>query len=236
MAPLRPAFRAFLLATALLVVAAGVGVAFGEWDAPRVLFVHLPAAIVTFLACGLVFVASIGELVQHKNRWDELAEAGGVAAVAACSVLLVTGMIWGKQAWGEWWTWSPRLTFSLILWALYLGFVLLRPTLPATRRAQVSCVYGILAFLDVPLVYMSTKLLPDVHPASMALSAAAGRMLLLCVAAGVMGAGAAVGILVANGRAIAAWHRRAGPAQPRMADSKGIPPIRGPQSAIHNVH
>src|SRR6185369_3039387 len=95
-------------------------------------------------------------------------------------------MIWGRQAWGEWWTWSPRLTFSLILWALYVGFVALRPLLPANRRARVSCVYGILAFLDVPLVYMSTKLLPDVHPASIDLSAAARRMLLLCVVTGVM--------------------------------------------------
>jgi heme exporter protein C len=230
MAPLRRAFRAYLLGTALLAATAGAGLALGGWDVPRVLFVHLPAAIVTFLACGLVFVASMGELVQHKDWWDDLAEAGGIVAVAACTVLLVTGMIWGRQAWGEWWTWSPRLTFSLILWALYVGFLALRPLLPASRRARVSCVYGILAFLDVPLVYMSTKLLPDVHPASIDLSAAARRMLLLCVVTGVMIAAGAVGMLVAGRTMTSDWGLRS------AASRKGpVPPIRNPQSAIRHA-
>jgi heme exporter protein C len=98
-------------------------------------------------------------------------------------------MIWGKQAWGEWWTWSPRLTFSLILWLLYAGFLVLRPMVSTQRRAAISSVYGIVAFLDVPLVYLSVKILPDVHPSSIAMDPTMKRTLLLCIVAAFMLAG-----------------------------------------------
>jgi heme exporter protein C len=152
----------------------------------RILYIHLPAAAATFLACAVVFVASIRHLLRHRRRWDDVAEAAGLVALGACTVLLLTGMVWGKEAWGEWWTWSPRLTFSLILWILYAGFLILRALVPADRRAHISSVYGIIAFLDVPLVYLSARLLPDVHPASIPLDPSMKRTLLLCTVAALM--------------------------------------------------
>jgi heme exporter protein C len=73
-----------------------------------------------------------------------------------------------------WWTWSPRLTFTLILWLLYLVYVMVRPAIESPdRRALVSAVYGIVAFLDVPLVYLTAWLMPqDIHPTSIGLSGA----------------------------------------------------------------
>ena len=66
-----------------------------------------------------------------------------------------------------WWTWSPRLTFSLILFLLYCVYLILRSSVEGRqRRAMVAAVYGIIAFLDVPLVYLSTKFLTDIHPSS----------------------------------------------------------------------
>jgi heme exporter protein C len=158
----------------------------------KILFVHLPAATTTFLACAAVFVASVGQVALHRRAatwWDRLAEAAGIVAAAACTVLLATGMIWAKQAWGEWWAWSPRLTFSLVLWVLYPGFLVVRPLVREERRAHVSAVYGIVAFLDVPLVYMSVKILPDVHPASVAMDGSMKRTLLMCVVGAAMVAG-----------------------------------------------
>jgi heme exporter protein C len=139
----------------------------------KIFYFHLPAAICTFFACLVTFIASIGYLVQRRTWWDDLAAAAARVSVQLCSVVLITGMIWGRSAWGQWWTWSPRLTFVLVLWLLYVVYLTIRISVDsASRRAVISAVYGILAFLDVPLVYLSVKLMPDIHPSSITLDPA----------------------------------------------------------------
>ena len=138
----------------------------------KIFYLHLPVAISTFLACFVAFVASIAYLTQRRPVWDDLAAASARVSVQLCSVVLITGMIWGKSAWGQWWTWSPRLTFSLVLWLLYVVYLTIRMSIESPqRRAVVSAVYAILAFLDVPLVYLSVRLMPDIHPTSIELAA-----------------------------------------------------------------
>jgi heme exporter protein C len=134
----------------------------------KIFYVHLPMAINTLLSCGVVFVGSVGFLLRRQLWWDDLASAAARTAVILGFGVLATGMIWAHSAWGVWWTWSPRLTFTLILWLLYLVYVLIRPSIEsADRRALVSAVYGIVAFLDVPLVYLTAWLMPqDIHPTS----------------------------------------------------------------------
>ncbi|MBK7404391.1 MAG: cytochrome c biogenesis protein CcsA [Phycisphaerales bacterium] len=137
------------------------------------LYLHLPVATTTFLACFFVFAASVAYIWQREEKWDWLAHAAAEVAVLFSMVVLLTGMIWARKAWGMWWTWSPRLTFSLVLWLLYLAYLVVRPTIEsAERRAMVCAVYGIIAFLDVPLVYFSTKLMLDMHPSSVDLAPA----------------------------------------------------------------
>lgn len=137
----------------------------------KIFYLHLPTAINTFLACVTVCVASIGYLWQRESWWDDLAHAAAKVAVLLCSVVLLTGMIWGRAAWGTWWTWSPRLTFSLVLWLLYVVYLMIRPSIDSPqRRALVSAVYGLVAFLDVPLVYLSVRLMPDIHPTNVVLT------------------------------------------------------------------
>ena len=137
----------------------------------KIFYLHLPAAISTFLACLVCFIASVGYAVQRNMRWDRLANAAARVAVGLCSVVLITGMIWGKGAWGQWWTWSPRLTFSLVLWLLYVVYLMTRASFESPeRRAIVSAVYAMIAFLDVPLVYLSVRLMPDIHPVSVQLA------------------------------------------------------------------
>jgi heme exporter protein C len=136
----------------------------------KIFYLHLPLAINTFLAAAVCFAASIGYLVQRRAGWDDAAAAAATVAVLYCSGVLLTGMVWGRGAWGQWWTWSPRLTFSLILWLLYAVYLMLRTSIESRhRRAVVSAVYGVTAFLDVPLVWLSARLMPDIHPSSVEL-------------------------------------------------------------------
>lgn len=140
-------------------------------DIQKVFYIHLPMAINTFLAATVVFVASIGFLLGRRLWWDDLASAAAKIAVLLCAGVLATGMIWGHSAWGPWWTWSPRLTFSLMLFLLYVVYLVVRTSIESPqRRAVISAVYGIVAFLDVPLVWLSAKLMPDIHPASITLA------------------------------------------------------------------
>lgn len=142
-------------------------------DVQKIFYLHLPVATTTFLACFIVFAASGAYLWQREEKWDRLAHAAAEVSVLFSMVVLLTGMIWARKAWGLWWTWSPRLTFSLVLWLLYLAYLVVRPTIEsAERRAVVCAVYGIIAFLDVPLVYFSTKLMPDMHPSGVDLAPA----------------------------------------------------------------
>jgi len=131
----------------------------------KLIYLHLPVAANTFVAAMMVCVASVGTLWGRRRMWDELARAAANVTLLNGTILLITGVCWAKVAWGVWWTWSPRLTFSLILWSLYAVYLVLRSRIESEQRRTVVCaVYGIVAFLDVPLLYLSAKLLPDVHP------------------------------------------------------------------------
>jgi len=160
---------AFAIAIALLFTYTPVEKTMGPVQ--KIFYVHLPSAISTFLACLVTFIASIGYLSQRRTIWDDLAGAAASVAVLLCSVVLITGMIWGHAAWGHWWTWSPRLTFSLVLWLLYVVYLVVRASVESRqRRALISAVYGVIAFLDVPLVYLSVRMMPDIHPISVQLA------------------------------------------------------------------
>ena len=139
----------------------------------KIFYVHLPSAINAFLACAISFVAAIGYLGQRRMAWDSLSAAAAKVAAGMCTVVLLTGVIWGHAAWGKWWVWTPRLTFSLLLWLLYVVYLIIRPSIESPqRRATICAVYAIAAFLDVPLVYLSVRLMPDIHPKSIELAPA----------------------------------------------------------------
>lgn len=147
----------------------------------KIFYLHLPAAICTFLACLSCFIASIGYLSQRKTWWDDLAWASAQVAVLLCSIVLLTGIVWGRVAWGHWWTWSPRLTFSLVLWLLYVVYLMVRISVESRqRRAVIGAVYGIIAFLDVPLVWLSTRLMVDIHPRDITLAPEMKLTLAMC--------------------------------------------------------
>jgi len=167
-------------AVVVLLFAGAVTMAFG-WtptektmgDVQKIFYLHFPVAICTFLAALVNFIASIGYLWQRRQKFDDLALSAAKVTVLLCTIVLLTGMTWGKSAWGQWWTWSPRLTFSLLLWLLYAAYLMIRPSIESNaRRALVASVYGMVAFLDVPLVWLSVRLMPDIHPTAIELEPA----------------------------------------------------------------
>jgi len=137
-------------------------------DLQRIFYFHVSAAITGMTAFALNFAASLAYLVKKNRRWDNLALSAAEIGVMFLSMVLVTGPIWAKPVWMVWWTWSPRLTSSLVLCLLYAAYLLLRQYIEdPERRAAVSAAFGIVAFLDTPLVWFSIRWWRDLHPSPM---------------------------------------------------------------------
>ena len=131
----------------------------------RIFYFHAPSGLVALIAFTICFIANIGYLVGRKPYWDWLAVAAAEVGVAFNTVVLITGPIWAKPAWGIWWAWDARLTSTLVLWLLYISFLLLRDLIAdPDRRSVFSAIYGIFLFLDVPLVYFSIRIWRTQHP------------------------------------------------------------------------
>ncbi|MBX7150060.1 cytochrome c biogenesis protein CcsA [bacterium] len=132
----------------------------------RIFYYHVPSAWVSFLAFGFVFYFSIMYLAKREEKWDKLSTASAELGLAFCTIVLVTGPIWAKPVWGIWWTWDARLTLTLVLWLIYVGYMMLRMYVQEeAKRARLCAVVGIIGFLDVPLVYMSIRWWRTQHPA-----------------------------------------------------------------------
>ncbi|MEA3325532.1 MAG: cytochrome c biogenesis protein [Euryarchaeota archaeon] len=135
-------------------------------DSFRIFYFHVPLAWVSYLAFFLVFVSSIGYLRTSTMKWDVFAASSAEIGTVFCALNLLSGMIWASSAWdGVYWEWTPRLTFQLILFLLYVAYLMLRRAMGSESRARTSAVFGIIAFAAVPMSYLSIKLwTPLLHP------------------------------------------------------------------------
>jgi heme exporter protein C len=133
--------------------------------AQKIFYLHVPAAWSALLAFSLVGLASILYLWLQDPRLDRFAEASANVGVAFSAVMLTTGPIWAKPIWGTWWTWDARLTLTLFLFFLFVGYLALRAAIhdPA-ERARFSAVVGILGMLLVPFIHLSVYLFRTLHP------------------------------------------------------------------------
>jgi heme exporter protein C len=132
----------------------------------RVFYFHISLWTGMYTALGLAFVGNVAWLVTRQPKWDWLGVSAVEVGVVCCTGGLITGVLWGKPAWGIWWTWDARLTTCFILWLLYISYLILRGLIEEPpRRATLSAVFGIFAFLDAPLVYVSNRLWRTQHPA-----------------------------------------------------------------------
>src|SRR5437588_10742295 len=136
----------------------------GEGDAGRIIYFHVPMAWVAFLAFFVVFGASVAYLRTANPMWDRLGRASAEVGVVFTTLVLITGAIWGYPIWGTWWTWDPKLTTTLILWFMYLAYLMVRSYAEPPRGPRFAAIVGIVAFVDVPIVYMSSYWWRTLHP------------------------------------------------------------------------
>jgi heme exporter protein C len=132
----------------------------------RIFYFHVPVWTAMTIALSITCFSNIAWLATRRATWDLLGTAAAEVGVLCCSLGLVTGMLWGKPVWGIWWTWDPRLTSTFVLWLLYISYLLLRELVEDPhRRATLSAVFGIFAYLDLPIVLLATTLWPrGQHP------------------------------------------------------------------------
>ena len=135
-----------------------------QGDATRIVYFHVPMAWVAFLAFFVVFVASVAYLRTGHERWDRLGRASAEVGVVFTTLALITGSIWGYPIWGTWWAWDPKLTTTLILWFMYLAYLMVRSYAEPPRGPRFAAVVGIVAFFDVPIVYLSSYWWRTLHP------------------------------------------------------------------------
>ncbi len=133
--------------------------------AQKIFYLHVPAAWAALLAFSLVGVASALYLWLKDPRLDRFAAASAEVGVVFSAVMLTTGPIWAKPIWGTWWTWDARLTLTLFVFFLFIGYLALRAAVhDAAERARFSAVVGILGMLLVPFVHLSVYLFRTLHP------------------------------------------------------------------------
>ncbi len=132
----------------------------------RIFYLHAASAWAGMDAFFICFVANLLYVWRRKEHYDWLGVSAAEVGLVLTTVILITGPIWAKPAWGIYWTWDARLTSTFIMWLLYVSYLLLRTLVeePA-RRALLSALFGIFAFLDVPLVFGSIRWWRTQHPA-----------------------------------------------------------------------
>src|SRR5215468_10029706 len=132
----------------------------------RIFYFHVATAWAAFACFFVVAGASAVYLWRGSRGADRLALACAEVGVLFCTLVLVTGPIWARPIWGVWWTWDPRLTMTVILWAIYVGYLMLRAFGgDDDATARYAAVLGIVGVLDIPVIRVSVRLLQGIHPA-----------------------------------------------------------------------
>lgn len=131
----------------------------------RIFYLHVPAAWVAFMAFGIVALASAVYLWLGDERADMAALSAAEGGMIFTAIVLTSGPLWGKVAWGTYWTWEPRLTLTLLLGFIYLGYMMVRNATDNPERGKrFAAVVGIVGAINIPLIHMSVYWFRSLHP------------------------------------------------------------------------
>jgi len=134
-------------------------------DVQRIFYFHVACAWVGFFAFFVTFVAGIGYLARGERRWDILALSSVEVGLTFITMTVVTGSLWARPAWGAYWTWEPRLTISAVQLLIYVAYGMLRSAIESPeQKARFAAVYGIVAFVTVPLSWFAIRWWRTIHP------------------------------------------------------------------------
>jgi heme exporter protein C len=137
-------------------------------DISRIIYFHVPAAWVAIFAFLLSMVNSIGYLRKRNLLYDTQAVISARLGLIFCLLATISGAIFGKATWGSFWNWDPRETTIFILLLIYGAYFALRSAAtPEHRRASLSAVYSVIAFLTVPfLIFVIPRAYDSLHPST----------------------------------------------------------------------
>jgi len=132
----------------------------------RIVYMHVPSIFTGFTGFFVALAASALYLITKDLKYDAFAAAVTEVSLAFASIVLATGMIWGRIIWGVWWAWDARLTTMLVCWLIYFGYVMLRRAIDEpTQRARLSAVVSVFGCVDIMIVYKSIEWWRTQHPA-----------------------------------------------------------------------
>jgi heme exporter protein C len=127
-----------------------------QGDVQRIMYIHVPSAWLAYLAFFVTLVGGVLFLLRGDLRCDRAAAASAEIGLLLTGLTIASGAIWGKATWGKWWDWDPRLTTTAILFVIYAGYLLVRHSIVGRRRrARLAAVFGIVGFVNVPIVHFS---------------------------------------------------------------------------------
>jgi len=133
--------------------------------AQKIFYFHVPLAMFTYVAVAVLLGSSMAYLWRRDLRWDNLSRAATETAILFCTLVLITGPIWARSAWGTWWTWEARITTTLLLWLLLIACLMVRSF--ADNRelgARLAAIVGIVAAFDVPIIHKAVTWWRGQHP------------------------------------------------------------------------
>ncbi len=133
----------------------------------KIMYIHVPSVIVTYLAFFVTFAFGIAYLWKRLLVFDRIAKVSAEIGLIFCAMVLLSGAIWGRPTWGTYWVWDARLTTTLLLFLIFLGYFLLRLSVQdREKEARFSSVLGIIGFLDIPIVHKSVEWWRTLHQPS----------------------------------------------------------------------
>jgi heme exporter protein C len=154
-----------LLAAATLAVFLYAPVEVQMGRVQKVFYFHLSAAWVGMIGFLVAVIAGIAYLITSQRKWDVAGYAAVEVSLVFFFIAIVAGSIWARRTWGTWWTWDPRLTSAAIVELVYAAYLMLRQGVEdPDRRARFGAVYSIVAFISVPITFLSIRILRTIHP------------------------------------------------------------------------
>ena len=142
----------------------------------KIMYLHVPTFITTYLAFFVVFAFSIAYLWKRDLMFDQIAKVSAEVGLIFCALLLVTGAIWGRPTWGTYWVWDARLTTTLLLFLIFMGYFLLRMSVnDRDKEARLASVLGIIGCLDIPIIHKSVEWWRTLHQPSTLFKVESGK-------------------------------------------------------------
>ncbi len=151
------------LSTYMVLIYAPREIIMGEVQ--RIFYYHVSSGWIGALAFFVTLITSIIYLATQNERYDHVAMSSAEIGVVFTTMNIVSGSIWARPVWNTWWTWDPRLTTATVMWLLYIAYLFLHAGLEGhDRRRHITAVYGIVAFVSVPLTFMAIRIWRTIHP------------------------------------------------------------------------